>query len=216
MAKNDWARNAFRKAQNLMSRGYNDFEPATVVTKNELSNLKNTLLDDEATQPANGWTNLDNIFPSHLEEEQYSNGYDSWGGDKQGTRDQNPIHDSTRNPILDAAEDALGKAGVTHAFTEEDPIEDLSTELEDELEAAENELSSFEDFAFNTFSKWEETFNTPDSPALTATQATQGANLASKELAKLKKSLKKAKDESKEKIQDRIDQVTNIKDRLSQ
>ena len=53
MAKNDWARNAFSKAQNLMSRGYNDFEPATVVTKNDLSNLKNTLLDDESTQPAN-------------------------------------------------------------------------------------------------------------------------------------------------------------------
>ena len=105
MAKNDWARNAFRKAQNLMSRGYNDFEPATVVTKNELSNLKNTLLDDEATQPANGWTNLDEpIYPSHLDS----------------------------NPILDASEKALSKAGVTHAFTEEDPIEDLSTELEEE------------------------------------------------------------------------------------
>ena len=190
MAKNDWARNAFRKAQNLMSRGYNDFEPATVVTKNELSNLKNTLLDDDkATQPANGWTNLDeSMYPSHLDS----------------------------NPILDASEKALSKAGVTHAFTEEDPIEDLSTELEEELEAAENELSAFEDFAFNTFTKWEETFNTPDSPALTSTQAKQGASLASKEIAKLKKSLKKAKAESKEKIQDRIDQVTNIKDRLSQ
>ena len=42
------------------------------------------------------------------------------------------------NPILAASEKALSKAGVTHAFTEEDPIEDLSTELEDELEAAEN------------------------------------------------------------------------------
>jgi hypothetical protein len=173
-----------------MSRGYNDFEPATVVTKNELSNLKNTLLDDDkATQPANGWTNLDEpMYPSHLDS----------------------------NPILDASEKALSKAGVTHAFTEEDPIEELSTELEDELEAAESELAKIQDFTYNTFSKWEETFNTPDSPALTQEQATQGASLATKELAKLKKSLKKAKHESKEKIQDRIDQVTNIKDRLTQ
>ena len=202
MAKNDWARNAFRKAQNLMSRGYNDFEPATVVTKNELSNLKNTLLDDEATQPANGWTNLDEpMYPSHLEEEKEIRNY--------------PSHLDS-NPIRDASEKALGRAGVTHAFTEEDPIEDLSKDLEDELEEAENELAKIQDFTYNTFSKWEETFNTPDSPALTSTQSKQGASLASKEIARLKKSLKKAKDESKEKIQDRIDQVTNIKDRLTQ
>ena len=189
MAKNDWARNAFRKAQNLMSRGYNDFEPATVVTKNDLSNLKTTLLGDDEILKQNkaSWTNME----------------------------QNP-YEVASNPILDASETALGRAGVTHAFTEDDPIEDLSKELEDELEAVENELSAFEDFSFNTFSKWEETFNTPDSPALTSTQAKKGASLASKELAKLKKSLKKAKSESKEKIQDRIDQVTNIKDRLSQ
>ena len=105
MAKNDWARNAFRKAQNLMSRGYNDFEPATVVTKNDLSNLKNTLLDDDQiyldNKNANNWTDLDSEtkpYPAHLES----------------------------NPILDAAEDALGKAGVTHAFTEEPEIEVLS------------------------------------------------------------------------------------------
>ena len=53
MAKNDWARNAFRKAQNLMSRGYNDFEPSTVVTKDELSNLKNILLSDSEIEKDN-------------------------------------------------------------------------------------------------------------------------------------------------------------------
>ena len=158
MAKNDWARNAFRKAQNLMSRGYNDFEPATVVTKNELSNLKNTLLDKDSTQPANGWTKLDeSIFPSHLQGN--SNGYADWG-DMQGTRDQNPIHDSTRNPILDAAEDALGKAGVTHAFTEDDPIQDLS-EVPDAT----------------SWDEWYEEFNDPETPAISPKQAEKGKKL---------------------------------------
>jgi hypothetical protein len=53
MAKNDWAKNAFRTAQNLMSRGYNDFEPSTVVTKDELSNLKNILLSDSEIEKDN-------------------------------------------------------------------------------------------------------------------------------------------------------------------
>ena len=158
MAKNDWARNAFRKAQNLMSRGYNDFEPATVVTKNELSNLKNTLLDKDSTQPANGWTKLDeSIFPSHLQGN--SNGYADWG-DMQGTRDQNPIHDSTRNPILDAAEDALSLAGVTHAFTEDDPIQDLS-EVPDAT----------------SWDEWYEEFNDPETPAISPKQAEKGIKL---------------------------------------
>ena len=60
MAKNEWARDAFRKAQNLMSKGYNDFEPATVITKDELSNLKNTLLgDDKVSNGYSDWTDLD-------------------------------------------------------------------------------------------------------------------------------------------------------------
>jgi hypothetical protein len=115
MAKNDWARNAFRKAQNLMSRGYNDFEPATVVTKNDLSNLKTTLLG---------------------EEEKYSNGYADWTSlDKQGMRDRNPIHDSTSNPIMDAAEDALTKAGVAtpYAWTEDATIEEITKDAEESL-----------------------------------------------------------------------------------
>lgn len=203
MAKNDWARNAFRKAQNLMSRGYNNFEPTTVVSKNDLNNLKNTLLDDRATQPANGWTNLDNpIYPSHLETEEKPWNSHGFNG---------PSHLDS-NPILDASEEALSKAGVTHAFQEEDPIEEVSNELEDNLTAAEDELSSL----YTTFKSWEEIHNTPDSPALTDAQAKQGANLASKELLKLKTSLKKAKDDAKELIQDRIDKVTNIKNRLSQ
>ena len=203
MAKNDWARNAFRKAQNLMSRGYNDFEPATVVTKNELSNLKNTLLDDDkATQPANGWTNLDEpIYPSHLETTHKPKYY--------------PPHLES-NPILDASEDALGKAGVTHAFTEDDPVKDLEEDLEETLEELDDDTEDFNEYTSDAFKRWESIYNTPDSPALTATQAKQGANLASREINRLKKSLKKAKAESKEKIQDRIDQVTNIKDRLSQ
>jgi hypothetical protein len=173
-----------------MSRGYNDFEPATVVTKNELSNLKNTLLgDDEATQPANGWTNLnESMYPSHLDS----------------------------NPILDASEKALSRAGVTHAFTEEDPIEDLAEDLDETLEELEDDTDDFNEYTSDAFKRWESIYNTPDSPALTSTQSKQGASLASREINRLKKSLKKAKDESKEKIQDRIDQVTNIKDRLSQ
>ena len=205
MAKNDWARNAFRKAQNLMSRGYNDFEPATVVTKNELSNLKNTLLDDDkATQPANGWTNLDDelIYPSHLD------------GEKEKPKYYPPHLES--NPILDAAEDALGLAGVSHAFTEDDPVKDLEEDLEETLEELDDDTDDFNEYTSDAFKRWESIYNTPDSPALTATQSKQGANLASREINRLRKSLKKAKDESKEKIQDRIDQVTNIKDRLSQ
>ena len=189
MAKNDWARNAFRKAQNLMSRGYNDFEPATVVTKNELSNLKNTILDKDSTQPANGWTNIngDQAYPSHLDS----------------------------NPILDAAEDALSLAGVTHAFTEEDPIEELSDDLEETLEELDDDTDEFNEYTSDAFTRWENRYDSPDSAALTPKQAKQGASLASREINRLRKSLKKAKAESKEKIQDRIDQVTNIKDRLS-
>ncbi len=190
MAKNDWARNAFRKAQNLMSRGYNDFEPATVVTKNDLSNLKNTLLDDEVTKPANGWTNLDNsTYPSHLD---------------------------SSNPILDASEDALNKAGVAtpYAFTEDDPIEDLADQLEDDLDELE-ETDEFNAYTAEAFSKWEKRFDNPDAPAITKEQAQQGAKLASREINRLKMTLKKAKDESKEKIQDRIDQVTSLRNRLA-
>ena len=142
MAKNDWARNAFRKAQNLMSKGYNDFEPATVVTKNELSNLKNTILDKEET---------------------FSNGYSDWTDlDKQGTREKNPIHDSTlSNPILDEAESALSKAGVTHAFNPDDPdIEDLS-EVPDAT----------------SWDEWYKTFEDPESPAITGMEAAKGKKL---------------------------------------
>tara|TARA_R110000764_G_scaffold38403_4_gene85008 strand:- start:276 stop:836 length:561 start_codon:yes stop_codon:yes gene_type:complete len=184
MAKNEWARDAFRKAQNLMSKGYNDFEPATVITKDELSNLKNTLLGDDQIKQENdaSWLNMEN------------------------------------NPYNQAAENALAKANdleaVPKAYNPDDPdIEEFS--LEDNLAAAEDDLAGFEDFTFNSLQKWEDTFNTADSPALTAPQAKQGANLATKELDKLKQSLKKAKDESKEKIQDRIDQVTYLKDRLT-
>ena len=109
MAKNDWARNAFRKAQNLMSRGYNDFEPATVVTKNDLSNLKNTLLDDKETKPANGWTNLDDpMYPSHLD---------------------------SSNPIMEASSEALEKAGVAtpYAWTEDATIEEITKDAEASL-----------------------------------------------------------------------------------
>ena len=109
MAKNDWARNAFRKAQNLMSRGYNDFEPATVVTKNDLSNLKNTLLDDKETKPANGWTNLDDpMYPSHLD---------------------------SSNPIMEASSEALEKAGVAtpYAWTEDTTIEEITRDAEESL-----------------------------------------------------------------------------------
>jgi len=43
MAKNNWANEAFKKAQNLMSRGYNDFTPTTVVTKDQLSDLSDVI-----------------------------------------------------------------------------------------------------------------------------------------------------------------------------
>ena len=43
MARNNWARDAFRKAQNLMNRGYSDFEPKTVVTKDQLSDLSDVI-----------------------------------------------------------------------------------------------------------------------------------------------------------------------------
>ena len=176
-----------------MSRGYNDFEPASVVTKNDLSNLKNTLLDDEQiyldNKKANNWTDLDSEtkpYPPHLDS----------------------------NPILDASEDALSKAGVTHAFTEDDPIEDLTDELEDDLEELE-ETDEFNDYTADAFRIWEKRYDTPDAPALTKEQAQQGAKLASREINRLKMNLKKAKDEAKEKIQDRIDQVTSLKDRLA-
>ncbi len=106
MAKNDWARNAFRKAQNLMSRGYNDFEPATLVTKNDLSNLKNALLDDEQiyldNKKANNWTDLDS---------------------------------NETNPIMEASNEALEKAGVAtpYAWTEDATIEEITKDAEASL-----------------------------------------------------------------------------------
>ena len=210
MAKNDWARDAFRKAQNLMSRGYNDFEPATVVTKNELSNLKNTLLDDKVTQPANGWTNLDDelIYPSHLNGKKEK----TWGM----ANGLGSIGTVGTNPILDAAEDALGLAGVTHSFTEEDPIEDLSEDLEETLDELDEDTEEFNKYTSDAFKRWEKRYDNPDAPAITKEQAQQGANLAAREINRLRMTLKKAKDESKEKIQDRIDQVTKLKERLSQ
>ena len=53
MARNNWARDAFRRAQNLMSRGYSDFEPTSVVTKDDLNNLKTVLLSDEQIARSN-------------------------------------------------------------------------------------------------------------------------------------------------------------------
>ena len=44
---NNWANEAFKKAQDLMSRGYSDFQPTSVVTKEDLNNLKTALLSDE-------------------------------------------------------------------------------------------------------------------------------------------------------------------------
>ena len=111
MAKNEWARDAFRKAQNLMSKGYNDFEPATVITKDELSNLKNTLLGDDKV----------------------SNGYSDWTDlDKEGIYKDHPIlGPDVNNPYEQAAENALAKANdleaVPKAYNPDDPdIEDLS------------------------------------------------------------------------------------------
>ena len=43
MAKNNWADEAFKKAQNLMSRGYSDFQPTTVVTRDQLSDLSDAI-----------------------------------------------------------------------------------------------------------------------------------------------------------------------------
>jgi hypothetical protein len=73
MARNNWANEAFKKAQNLMSKGYDNFEPTSVVTKQDLNNLKTALLSDEQIasdneqQPAQWYQ-----FPS--EDEQ-------WGAD---------------------------------------------------------------------------------------------------------------------------------------
>ena len=67
MAKNNWSDEAFKKAQNLMSRGYSDFQPTTVVTRDQLSDLSdaittsrpllsdNDIANDNANQPANEW-----------------------------------------------------------------------------------------------------------------------------------------------------------------
>lgn len=85
MAKNNWANEAFRRAQNLMSRGYNDFEPTTVVTKDQLSDLGDAIttsrprtegprtdrqLDTNMRSPFSGnvW-NLDNEVETHPVEE---------------------------------------------------------------------------------------------------------------------------------------------------
>lgn len=102
MAKNEWARDAFRKAQNLMSKGYNDFEPATVITKDELSNLKNTLLSDDQIKQENdvSWTNME----------------------------KNPYNQAAENALAKASD----LEAVPIAYKPDDPdIEDLNLEVPD-------------------------------------------------------------------------------------
>lgn len=115
MAKNEWAKDAFRKAQNLMSKGYNDFEPATVITKDELSNLKNTLLSDDQIKQENkeSWTNMEN----------------------------NPYNQAAETALAKASD----LEAVPTAYNPKDPeIEDLTLEVPDAT-SWDNWYKTFED-----------------------------------------------------------------------
>ena len=80
MARNNWARDSFRNAQNLMSKGYSDFEPTTVVTKSQLNNLKSVLLSDEQiardnTQQPTPWYEYPDEAQMETEETAAANPY---------------------------------------------------------------------------------------------------------------------------------------------
>ena len=114
MAKNEWAKDAFRKAQNLMSKGYNDFEPATVITKDELSNLKNTLLSDDQIKQENkeSWTNMENNPYNQAAETALAR-----------------ASDLEAEPI--APKEATEEEAEAFAYSEDPDIEDLTLEVPD-------------------------------------------------------------------------------------
>lgn len=104
MAKNNWANEAFRKAQNLMSRGYNDFEPTTVVTKDQLSDLGDAITTSRPSM----------VGPNQLDEHMLS----PW----------NINHQETHNEAREATEEA-----ETFAYDEDTDIEEVMQASENDL-----------------------------------------------------------------------------------
>lgn len=104
MAKNNWANEAFKKAQNLMSRGYNDFTPTTVVTKDQLSDLSDVITTSRPSM----------VGPNQLDEHMLS----PW----------NMNHQETYNEANEATEEA-----ETFAYNEDTDVDEVIHYAEDKL-----------------------------------------------------------------------------------
>ena len=148
MAKNNWANEAFKKAQNLMSRGYNDFEPTTVVTKDQLSDLGDAIttsrprtdgprtdrqLDTNMRSPfsGNAW-NLDNEIAVEEEYEAETHAYDPDNTPVQGIdfEGQAKKLNTERWDVWDGSESEAGKWARENGILKKRPDEDYHTEKE--------------------------------------------------------------------------------------
>ena len=148
MAKNNWADEAFKKAQNLMSRGYSDFQPTTVVTRDQLSDLSDAIttsrprtegprtdkqLDTNMRSPFSGnpW-NLENEVAEEEEYEAETHAYDPDNTPVQGIdfEAQAKELNTERFNVWDGAESEAGKAARDIGLLKDRPDEDYHTEKE--------------------------------------------------------------------------------------
>jgi hypothetical protein len=140
MARNNWANDAFKKAQNLMSRGYNDFEPTTVVTKDQLSDLGDAITTPRPSMV--GTNQLDNHMLSPWNIDHKSK---EAGGYEAETHaydpDNTPVDgidfeaqakklNTERYDVWDGSESEVGKWARDNGFLKERPDEDYHDEKE--------------------------------------------------------------------------------------
>jgi len=138
MAKNNWANEAFKKAQNLMSRGYNDFEPTTVVSKDQLSDLKTVLLSDEQIardnehQPAPWYQFPDEKETPKEEYEAETHAYDPDNTPVQGIDFEGQARElnTERFDVWDGSESEAGKWARDNGLLKKRPDEDYHSEKE--------------------------------------------------------------------------------------
>ena len=148
MAKNNWADEAFKKAQNLMSRGYSDFQPTTVVTRDQLSDLSDAIttsrprtegsrtdkqLDTNMRSPFSGnpW-NLENEVAEEEEYEAETHAYDPDNTPVQGIdfEAQAKELNTERFNVWDGAESEAGAWARDKGLLKDRPDEDYHTEKE--------------------------------------------------------------------------------------
>ncbi len=141
MAKNNWANEAFKKAQNLMSRGYNDFTPTTVVTKDQLSDLSDVIttsrpsmvgpnqLDEHMLSP---W-NIEHTKPEVKEEyEAETFAYDPDNTPVEGIDFEGQARElnKERFDVWDGSESEAGKWARDNGILKKRPDENYHSEKE--------------------------------------------------------------------------------------